>query len=63
LDGWRGNLKVQINQVIDIWQYPMSVVVVPEKELILRIGYDEGLYSGGEAETLLKHFQQFVIGL
>jgi hypothetical protein len=63
LDGWRGNLKVQINQVIDIWQYPMSVVVVPEKELILRIGYDEGLYSGGEAETLLKYFQQFVIGL
>jgi hypothetical protein len=62
LDGWQGSLRIRNSAVFDRWHYPLSVVVVPEERLVVRIGYDGGMYSEGEVEGILTEFQHQITG-
>jgi hypothetical protein len=62
LDGWQGSLRIGNSEVFDQWHYPLSVVVVPEERLVVRIGYDGAVYSAEEVRGLLTDFQRQIIG-
>jgi hypothetical protein len=62
LDGWQGSLRIGNSEVFDQWHYPLSVVVVPEERLVVRIGYDGGVYSEGEVEGILVEFHGSILG-
>jgi hypothetical protein len=61
LDNWVGSLRIRNSQLFDRWHYPLSVVVVPEEGLSLRIGYDGEVFSGEEVWRLAADFRQFII--
>lgn len=60
LDSWQGSLTIRDSQVFDQWHYPLSVVVVPGEETVLRIGYDGGVFSAEEVGRLAADFQHFI---
>jgi hypothetical protein len=61
LESWQGSLKIRNSQVFDRWHFLLSVVVVPEEALALRIGYDEGLFAEDEVGELAAEFRRVLI--
>jgi hypothetical protein len=56
LNSWQGTPAIRSSQVFDRWHYPMSVVVVPEREMVLRIGYDSKRFEERQVKELLSDF-------
>ena len=54
--GQDGTLQISNMRVVGPTNYPLAIVVVPKKELAIRVSYDSGRFDGAAISRMLGHF-------
>jgi hypothetical protein len=60
LASYQGPLRLRNSQVFDQWHYPLSVVVVPGKALVVKVGYDVELFDGKWVGGITAEFVDYL---
>ena len=58
-----GGLGVRSTRVLEQTNYPLTVIVAPDAELLLRVGYDARRFDADAIERLLGHLQSLLEGI
>ena len=58
-----GSLKVSEVRSRERTGYPLTIVAVPGRQLLLRINYDSGRFEAGAMERLARHFEELLAGI
>jgi non-ribosomal peptide synthetase component F len=55
-----GSLEIKEEDRVDIWHYPLNIVISPNAALTIAILYDSHRFDSGMISCILEQFQQFL---
>lgn len=62
-DGQKRSLQVRNVHTTSHTNYPLTIVAVPDREMLLKIAYDRELFAAGTIERMMGHLETLLSGM